>query len=97
MKPTEYIDADWLGEEIKKLAKALCMNAALKMNVEHRNMKETMVELMGSMVALGCLCEAIGRKLERPFTVPVEAPFLRGFEAVVLGKDWNGSGGIDND
>lgn len=95
MKPTEYIDADWLAEEIGKMAEALCFHIMVRTHVEHMDLKTAEQGLTISMTALDCLCDAIGRKLDRPFVVRVSPPGMPDAREMVLGEDWNREAGIE--
>jgi len=82
MKPTQYIDADWLEEDIREIATACLM--AHPYAPDDPLMPVHAAVLTGMTASLDMLCKDIARRLGTPFEVELPARYGSG-KQIVLG------------
>lgn len=81
MKPTQYIDADWLEEDIREIATACLMAHPYAPDDPHAAV------LTGMTASLDMLCKVIARRLGTPFEVELPARYGSGKQIVLGSKE----------
>ena len=74
MKPKQFIDADWLEEDIREIATACLMAHPYTPDDPLKKAYHAAV-LGGVMASLDMLCKDIARRLGTPFEVELPARF----------------------